>query len=187
MDPLKEIAKALGLPEDTEAASIVAGAKLARERLEAMGGHVKEAAAALNLGEGATIKDVADAARAAAAPDPAKWAPRQALDDLAKEVASLKADKASGDAAQAVEAAKAAGKLAPSLQSWAVDYACRDLAGFKAWADAAPVVVPEGSVVPAKGASGGAVLDAVEKEVCRQLGVDTTQFLATRQGSEGGA
>lgn len=74
-------------------------------------------------------------------PDPAHWVSAAQHRALAQELAKLKAAIAERDAADAVAAATRAGKLAPSLHDWALEYARRDPGGFAAFVAAAPVVV----------------------------------------------
>lgn len=77
------------------------------------------------------------------------------LEKVQNELKDLKAEAAKRDAAEAVEMALTAGKIQPSQKEWAMDYATKDLAGFKSFADKAPQIVPLDNLGAGPGTPGG--------------------------------
>jgi len=111
----------------------------------------------------------------------------EALSQVQQEVAQLKAARAEEQARAAVAQALQAGKLTPAQEEWAMAYARRDLEGFRAFAAKAPQVVPVNTrLQEAGGSGGGSGLDQDELAVCRQLGLKTEAFAATKKHMEGG-
>jgi phage I-like protein len=66
---------------------------------------------------------------------------RGQVETLSKQVAELTRGNRAGEVADLISKASRAGKLAPAQKKWATDYGMKDLAGFKAYLDAAPVLV----------------------------------------------
>jgi phage I-like protein len=84
--------------------------------------------------------------------------------------------------AATVEDAVKAGKLAPAMRAWALDYGARDPGGFAAYLSAAVAVVPlDGKPAAAPAAPGATVtLSDSDLAVCRQLGIKPADFAAIR-------
>lgn len=104
--------------------------------------------------------------------DPAKYVPMEQFRVVASRLSALETDLTRERVEAVVAHAKQAGKLAPAMEEWATAYASKDLAGFEAWVNAAPVVVAPGATGPMGGlppASGG--LTDVDRAVCSQLGL----------------
>ena len=105
-------------------------------------------AAALGLGAdagGAAILAAAEAAALAAAgadtPDPRQWVPRAEFDRAARRLETVETERAGERARAAVEAATAAGRIAPAQGDWALAYAGKDPAGFADYVASAPAIV----------------------------------------------
>lgn len=114
-------------------------------------------------------------------PDPAQFAPMSIVNDLQRQLASLQDERNTSRVDDALEAARAAGKLVPSAEDWARQYASKDLEGFKTWVAAAPAVFTGKRIVagdPPK--ADPSQLTREERQVCSQMGLDEAQFLATR-------
>lgn len=81
------------------------------------------------------------------------------------------------EAEDLVEMALKAGKVTPANRDWAMTYALKDRAGFEAFLQKAPVVVPQGMAAGAgrAGAQEG-TLEEAEMLVCRQLGLTPDQW-----------
>jgi phage I-like protein len=167
----KIIAAALGLIETGKNAEVVLAAAgieggLGPEEAEALAGKITAAA----KGD---------------APDPARFVPKAAFDELSVKVAALEGDARQRDADALVAAAQAAGKLTPALVGWAQDYAAKDADGFAAWSKTAPVVCAAGAILTRKVATTEAgVLTDLEKQVCANMGITEEQFLARRDGTQ---
>lgn len=116
---------------------------------------------------------------------------KQGADQLAGlqgEVAALKAESAQAKAAGVVDEALKAGKLQPSQFEWALEYAGRDLEGFKTFVDKAPRIVPVGQdlKILKDNPAGPAGLTADELAVCKQLNLTPEAFAAQRQAQAEG-
>ena len=137
MPDVKALAVALGLADDADPDAVITAATAAVTAN-------KEAATRAGVSQGG-------------APDPALYVPREAHDALAQEVATMRSESAMREATRAVEAASAAGKVAPALRDWAIQYASADPAGFAGWVDKAPVIVaPNGNGNGGGGGGSGA-------------------------------
>ena len=72
------------------------------------------------------------------------------------------------------------GKLTPAQAPWARDFAASDPEGFEAFVAKAPVVLPlhEGAAaaLPSSGRASVAVLDEVQREVNRAMGISDELF-----------
>lgn len=97
------------------------------------------------------------------------------IDDVLKELSTLKAGLTQRDADGAVEMAMKEGKITPAQKDWALDYAKRDLEGFRVFVSKAPVVVIEGKVVTDQ-KEPGAGIDNVQAQINKMCGVDDETF-----------
>lgn len=183
MNPLLEaIAAALGLSDVDDDAVISAA-------VEAIGQSAHVASIAAAAGHTGVLTDESAeriagqiTAAASATPDPAKFVPIEAFQDLTTQVASLQKTVATSEVEDAIAAAAADGKISPAMRGWARDYAERDLDGFKAWAACALPVVSGGEIIPALVPSEDGALTATEKEVCAAMGQSEEDFIAIRDG-----
>jgi len=81
------------------------------------------------------------------------------------------------DRDELVQMAMRAGKIAPAQRAWADEYALKDPAGFKAFVDCAPEVVPLNQrVADAPGGGGRPALDEAQLMINKQLGIDDETF-----------
>ena len=102
---------------------------------------------------------------------------------LANQFRELKASRDDAEAEAAVDVAVAAGKIAPATKASMLAFCKSDRAGFDKFVETAPVIVQEGEqykhVDP--GGTGDDALTATEISVCKQLGLTTDEFLASRK------
>jgi phage I-like protein len=158
--PMKDLLKALGLPETATEA---------------------EALAALT-----DLKASHTAALTAVTPDPAKYAPIATLTAAQGELATanaklaaLTAERQTAEVDAVVVEALTAGKLTPATKEWATGLGKSDLAALKAFIAAAPVVVKPGEIQ--SGGQGGAgngtaALNADQMKVCAQMAISPDDF-----------
>ncbi len=161
------LAKALGLDADADGTSVLAAATAAAKGATALGRIAK----ALGLDETADASAIEQAVAEKTAtavadtPDPRDWVPRAEFDRVAKRLEKVETARAEEAAQTAVDAACAAGKVAPAQGDWALAYARKDPDGFAAYVEAAPAIVTPGRVLngapqPATTASAGITLPA---------------------------
>lgn len=176
---LKELAKALGLPETATEEEIKkavgAGAKAA-EKLKEMEGNTsgegeKAPATAevvanstilsmLGLKAGAKTEDVAASIMKLKAGSP----------DLQAELLALKQQMQKREADEAVGMALKAGKITAAQSEWAQSYAMKDLEGFKSFVEKAPVVVPQGKM-DLKDAPAASDPDEIDPKILKNCGL----------------
>lgn len=179
MDLIK-FAAALGLSAAATEGDILAGITTLKAGTDTLT-QVATAAAKYGVAASAGVDAIIATAVAAAAPDPAKFVPIEAVTALQAQVADIN----KGRAETAVASAMAAGKVAPALQAWATDFANKDPAGFTAWCAAAPVVLAPGEFIaggdppPGSGALkvGADGLDDTERALCSQMGISPARYL----------
>ena len=180
---LKELAKALGLPEtatEEEIKKAVEDAAKAAERLKEMeekkpedkpgeGGKPQEVAevvanstilSMLGLKEGAKTEDVAASIMALKTGTP----------DTQAELLALKQRMQERDADEEVQKALKAGKITAAQSGWAKSYALKDMDGFKGFVEKAPVVVPPGKL-ELKDAPAAPGSDEVDVAILKNTGV----------------
>lgn len=180
---LKELAKALGLPEtatEEEIKKAVEDAAKAAERLKEMeekkpedkpgeGGKPQEVAevvanstilSMLGLKEGAKTEDVAASIMALKTGTP----------DTQAELLALKRRMQERDADEEVQKALKAGKITAAQSGWAKSYALKDMDGFKGFVEKAPVVVPPGKL-ELKDAPAAPGSDEVDVAILKNMGV----------------
>ena len=190
-----DIRELLGLgPEASDEEVATAAAEWRRDREVAVA-----ARGALSLEEGADAEAVRTAVAAAAAPagggpnpDPAQYVPRGQYDELAKRVEGLESQRTSEGAERAVAAAVEDGVIAPSQREWALAYASSDLAGFQAYAKAAPRIFGPGTPAAeaaAAAAAGGdtEVRTSAEREVIAKLGLSEDAYAKSAAEVDGRA
>ena len=180
---LKELAKALGLPEtatEEEIKKAVEDAAKAAEKLKEMeekkpedktgeGGKPQEVAevvanstilSILGLKEGAKTEDVAASIMALKTGTP----------DTQAELLALKQRMQERDADEEVQKALKAGKITAAQTGWAKSYALKDMDGFKGFVEKAPVVVPPGKL-ELKDAPAAPGSDEVDVAILKNMGV----------------
>jgi phage I-like protein len=181
---LKQLILKLGLkPEATEAEvlALVETRVLEAVALKAQAEALPEIALDLGLDKTATSAQIKGAVLAL----------KQGQDHLTTlqtEVAALKAENAQAKAAAAVDEAMQAGKLQPSQTEWALEYASRDLEGFKVFVEKSPKIVPVGEAfkISQDRGAGPDGLTPDELAVCKQLNLTPAAFKAQRQAQQEG-
>lgn len=181
---LKDLAVVLGMPDETDETKIAAAASTA-VAVARRAGQIVTAAGLTGDLDDTKVTAITAKITAAAAPDPAKFAPLSVVTELQGQVASLTTALTGDKVDRVIAAASEAGKLSPAMQDWAKGYAASDMAGFEKWLAAAPVIAPGGTLITSlqpKGVQGG--LTAEEKQVCAATGVSEEAFLATKTGKK---
>jgi len=176
---MKELWKLLGLSEDAKEEAAVAAVNKLRGDLEAKRVVViasKGVLDALGLAETATESEIIGTIEA-------MKQSHTKIDDVVKELNTLKAGLIQRDADGAVEMAMKEGKITPAQKDWALDYAKRDLEGFRVFVSKAPVVVIEGKVVTEHKET-GAGIDDVQAQINKMCGVDEETFRKYNKGGE---
>jgi phage I-like protein len=113
--------------------------------------------------------------------DPAKYAPMSVVNDLQRQLASVQTQLDGGKVDDAIEAARQAGKLIPSQEPWAREYASKDLDGFNAWAGGAPQILSASRVILGDPPPSDAkALSPEERQICSQMGLSEDEFLTSR-------
>lgn len=128
----------------------------------------------LGLPETTPLAELATAVhtRLQQAPDPAQWVPMAEYQSVNSRLAALGASQRDGEVDRLVTAAMEAGKVSPSMEAWARDYASRDPKGFTAYVSAAPALTPGGLVPGGQPPPGPVELDADTTAMCRMFGHD---------------
>lgn len=182
VDPiLKALLEAMGLGPDTDQATALAHV----QKLMASTAIVTAVASKLGAQPTETALAAAiDQARQAGAPDPAKFVPVAAVNEVRAELAAIQTERATEKATAAVDAAVAAGKVSPALKGWATDYASKDPAGFKDWVAKTPVVTG-GAMPGGEPPAGDDGLTAADRAIASQLGIPVGDFKKTRQAELG--
>lgn len=176
---LKELAKALGLPEtatEEEIKKAVEDAAKASEKLKEMDGKKpgegepkpdgadmvanSTILSMLGLKADAKTEDVAASIMALKAGAP----------DTQAELLALKQRMQERDADEEVQKALKAGKITAAQSDWARSYALKDMEGFKGFVDKAPVVVPPGKL-DLKDAPAASGSDEVDVAILKNMGV----------------
>jgi phage I-like protein len=143
-------------------------------------------AEALGIDPSADIETIAAHAKqlreaATREPDPAQYVPVAMHKQVSDQLAALQAEIARRDAEAAVAEAMAARKISPGLRDWALAYAARDLDGFRAFAAAAPEIVPSGETKPAAHAVAGVTLADEDRIAARLLGMTEEAFAQAKK------
>ncbi|NLT22603.1 MAG: hypothetical protein GXX82_06115 [Syntrophorhabdus sp.] len=175
---MKELWKLLGLSEDAKEEAAIAAVNKLKIALEGKTVIIanKGVLDALGLAESATESEIV-------ATILAMKQSHTKIDDVVKELNTLKAGLIQRDADGAVEMAMKEGKITPAQKDWALDYAKRDLEGFKVFVSKAPVVVIEGKVVTDQKEAGTGI-DDVQAQINKMCGVDEETFKKHNKGGE---
>ncbi|MGD9610778.1 MAG: phage protease [Desulfovibrionaceae bacterium] len=193
MDELLErLRYLLNLPVTTTAEEIAAQLDKLKAQIGADAAATSVDLLAILAGKDAAI---ADLTAKAATPDPARFAPVEAVTALTTENADLKrrlaaADAQNGQAALTadIQAAVADGRVHKSLASWLTELAAKDPDAARAYLEAAAPVAAltglqtraAGFTPPAPG-TGTAALSAEEKEAAKLLDIPETVFAGLKE------
>ncbi|SBW13041.1 putative Mu-like prophage FluMu I protein [uncultured Alphaproteobacteria bacterium] len=190
---LKVLLAALGLSEtateeDVRKAATAAAASVKALAAATAAAGLPETAKAEDLTAkiGELVKASAEKSAAASAVDPTQFVPREMFDSLSSQVKSMQETAATAAATQAVDGAIAEGKVAPAQRDWALGYAGKDLAGFQAFAAAAPKIVGASAAAalpPGDKAATAAGLSAEEAAVAAALGISPADYAKNREGN----
>ncbi|NLT24760.1 MAG: hypothetical protein GXX82_17080 [Syntrophorhabdus sp.] len=170
---MKDLLKLLGLTEDAKEEAAIAAVNKLMTDLQANKATVavianKGVLDALGLAATATESEIVGTIEA-------MKQSHTKIDDVMKELNALKTSLTQKGADDAVEMAMKEGKITPAQKDWALDYAKRDLEGFKVFVSKAPVVVIEGKVVTDQKET-GAGIDDVQTQINKMCGVDEETF-----------
>lgn len=199
MELLQQIRELLGLPEDADQAAVLEAIRNLKQAAGDVVAH-KDVLSALGVAKDATkdqvlaaVADLKDTGRLVAHKEILELLEVPETADLnaakgkilalknpsgyvrVEEFNALKSKLEKRDADELVEMALKQGKIAPAQKAWAEQYALKDPAGFKAFVEQAPEVVPisqrEGYTPRA-----GADLDEAQMMVNKQLGLSDEAF-----------
>lgn len=174
----KKIAVALGLGEDATEDAICASIGKMQTSATAI-------QAALGVKDGGDLVAAAQTLKAAGAPDPAKFAPIEVVQQLQTEVTALKTASVSGAATTAVDEAIKAGKILPASRDFWVASATADLAAFEGYVKTAPAIVAPGErKLPGEAPTVRTTLTDVEKTLAASMGLAEDKFLANLVAAE---
>ncbi|MDO4723450.1 MAG: phage protease [Comamonadaceae bacterium] len=186
MTLLQKLLAALGLPESTSEDAALAACAAQRAQAEA-------ARAALSLGVDASAESVTAActslsaqATAAAQPDPAKFVPIAAVQELQASVAALTARQREREVDDLVAPALADGRLLPAQEAWARDLGKSNLAALSSYLQTAqPIAALSGTQTqgqpPAGAAPGTGGLSREELAVAAACGLTPEVFASGKQ------
>lgn len=167
----EETLKLLGLsPEASEEEIQEAVAALAAKATKT--GELEEALAA------ATAKTKTDK------PDPAKFVPVEAVQQLQTQMAALSAQVQGGEVERLVGQGLEDGRLLPAMEDWARSLGEKDVAALRSYLDSAqPIAALTGQQSGGRqpGADGNSKLSETELAVCRQLGLTEDEFLKSKE------
>jgi len=184
MEPLDEIAGALGIAAD-KPADIVA-------RVKALATSETQLASIMTAA-GVTGGDVTRqicAKLAERAPDPTQFVSMKAHDAVVRQLASLQDAITKDRIDTAIEAGRAAGKITPANEDDFRQLASKDFDFFQRFVDRAPVLVNlgdrqlAGRLPPVKTAADG--LDALERQIASRMGVSEADYLKQRAAMQEG-
>lgn len=171
----------LALAASATEADVIAAINALKAKADAGAGELALCAQAAGLAATATAAEISAAIAAKANPDPAQFVPMAQFTALQAQVTRLTADHTEERATAAVDAAIKAGKVAPAVRDWALDYATKDLTAFNSFVAKQPVLLVPGSDTPSgQPPAGGDGLTAGELAVCAQLGLTSEKFKAAK-------
>lgn len=186
MTLLQKLLAALGLPESTSEDAALAACAAQRAQAEA-------ARAALSLGVDASAESITAActslsaqATAQAQPDPAKFVPIAAVQELQASVAALTARQREREVDDLVAPALADGRLLPAQEAWARDLGKSNLAALSSYLQTAqPIAALSGTQTkgqpPAGTAPGAGGLSSDELAVAAACGLTPEVFASGKQ------
>lgn len=186
MNPhLAKMAKALGLDEDADEATITAAVLASL----ATGSHAEVIMTAAGLTGALTeVAATAIATKITASnisePDPAKFVPMEAFTDLTAKVAALTTGINGDKTERLVTAAMESGKVSPAMENWAKDYAAKDHVGFTTWLASQPIIVDGNELIPALRPTDDNALTSDERQICAAMGLSHDDYLATKTGKK---
>ena len=178
MDPFEKIAGLLGLTaEDPDAVETRINALLDGET------QLASVIQAAGIEGDDSVRQICSRLSAPTDPDPARFVPMSMFQDTQRQLASIQQELDGGKVDDALEAARAAGKLIPGMEAWARQLASKDLGSFQSWAESAPVLLSGHRVIEGQPEPKPETLTAEERQICSQMGLSEDTFLATRNAT----
>lgn len=167
---LEQIRWMLNLPVTATVEEIIAELQKLIDRVKAAEQQVaaKEILDLLEVGEGADLNTVKG--KILALKNPSGYVRVEEFNALKEKLAVKERD-------ELVEMALKSGKIAPAQKDWAQQYALKDPAGFRAFLEQVPQVVPVGQdVAGGECLNKGGTLSEAETLVCKQLGISEETY-----------
>ena len=176
---MKNIAAALGLPEDADENAILTAINKSLTSTSSI-------AVAAGLAATAKPEEIVTAINSARTTvDPAKFVPIEQVQALQTAVKVMQDKMAGDDAETAVNSAIKDGKLAPALKNWGLEYHKKDAAGFKAFVEGSPVLTAtQRTTTTVAGKTVDDDLTAEDLAVMSQMGLDRETFIKAKKGGE---
>lgn len=172
---LKAVAAALGLPETSDKAAVLARCSAAT----AAEASLTKVAQSLQLEGSPGADEIVSSIERKVAVDPAKYVPREQFDKVAHALQA--AQRAEGE--RAVDAAIAEGKITPAQRPWALSYHAQDARGFAEFVSKQPKVIDAGSSTTGEPPAGErGQLDETAKSVCAALGIAHDSYTKNLEG-----
>ncbi|WP_439861621.1 phage protease [Pseudomonas sp. MBLB4136] len=146
---------------------------------------IQTALTALKADAGKTqeLQTALAAAKAQGEPDPAKYVPVTVVEDLKKDIAALKATQLGGEVDGLVSAGLADGRLLPAQEKWARELGQKDVAALKTYLEQTPAIAAlKGQQSQARQAPALTTVEQLDAEalaVCKAMGIEPTDYLAT--------
>lgn len=184
MNPLLvALLTALGLPESTTEEAAIAACSALKPKLEALDAVTRELGA--SAPEGALAACTALKTRAATvAPDPTKFVPLAAFEEVRGQLAALTAEQTAAKVAALVDAGVADGRILPAIKGWATELGTKDVAALSSYLEkAAPIAALVGIQTggqPPAGTKDENGLTTAELAVCSMTGIAPKDFAAAR-------
>lgn len=181
MDLMQKIREALGLPADADEAAVLA----AINQLKAPA--AEAAALRAELGVAADVDQPTAIAAVAALksqrPDPAKYVPVEAANDMRTQLAALTARAQQRDVDDLVQPALADGRLLPTQEAWARELGTSNVAALTSYLDLAPPIAAlRGTQTGGQPPAGDSdALTDSELAVCRQTGISAEAYIKSRK------
>lgn len=165
-ETLKKLLAALGLTDTASEADALAGVAALKARADQ------------HTAELATLR--AATPKTPAAPDPARFVPVEAVQQMQGQLAALTAKLDNRERDALIEAGIADGRLNPALQDWAKGQSVASLTAFLA--SAQPIAALAGMQTGGKQPTGGQAQKLTEGElaVCRAMGISADDFLKSK-------
>ena len=121
-------------------------------------------------------------------PDPAKYVPIEAMQELQQQVAVLSAKTGANELEQTITEALKDGRLLPAMESWARELGSKNTAALNAYLDKAQPLAAltaqqtHGKAKPEEDKKTGiAALSAQERQVCENMGISAEDYLKNQQ------
>ncbi len=117
-------------------------------------------------------------------PDPSKYVPVEALEEIKTEFAALKASQGEKEVEEIVALAMQEGKILPAQEQWARDLGAKDVADLKAYVEASPAIAALKGSQTEEGdqqfdADGKAVLSEDQVAICKAMGMSVEDYAKT--------